>query len=166
MLVWRAQCLTEGSGALYWQADWDLTAVNLSEISTWSTGSEKNGQQLVLRNLVRVRANGDGGNWALTVCLLLRISGQVVRWGTCQTNNFSGGRAPPAPGDVQTPDCSKLKYTSHGTLGSLVKQNQVNLQQHTGWQAHKLLFVCESWRWPNPWNCYCISPACAYIWKG
>lgn len=86
-----------------------------------------NGQQLVLRSLVRVRANGDGGNWALTICLLLQISSQVVRRGISQINDFSQGKAPPASGYVQTLDCSKLKNTSHRRLGSLVKHNQANL---------------------------------------
>lgn len=98
-----------------------------------------NRQQLFSRSLVKVKTNGDGGNWALPICLLLQISSQPVRWGTSQINDFFLVGEGPSNFRLCA-DCFKLKYTSHGRLRSSVKQNQVNLQQHTG--RHRKVSLC------------------------
>lgn len=99
---------------------------SLRDVLPEAKGQKKtNGWQLFLRSLVRATANRDGGRCALTICLLL----QILISGCSPNKRLFQQEA--NSGYVQSPGDSELKNTSHRRPGSSVKQNQVNLPQHT-----------------------------------
>lgn len=133
---------------------------SLRDVLPEAQGQKKtNGWQLFLRSLVRATANRNGGRCALSICSLLQIliSG-------CSPNQWFFQQEANS-GYVQSLRGSELKNTSHRRPGSSVKQNQVNLPQHTHWLA-KNFSVHGSLRWPYLQNFYSTSPAYVCISKG